>query len=184
MGYDLQDFGDSYETAISYFNQIYGKTTDIKGIPDIIKSLPNDKKKILYGECQDLLDSYYSETDMDKKMELLKEMSLRMTPELREEYPLVDIQAERSEETGFILNTVNGKKVSEIQQEPQQETGFRLSSVNGKSLDQLTALYQNSGIKQSDLQAAYRTISRTKDEREQTFLHTQTQSNIDDFEGR
>lgn len=184
LGYDLQDFGDSYETAISYFNQIYGKTTDIKGIPDIIKSLPNDKKKILYGECQDLLDSYYSETDMDKKMELLKEMSLRMTPELREEYPLVDIQAERSEETGFILNTVNGKKVSEIQQEPQQETGFRLSSVNGKSLDQLTALYQNSGIKQSDLQAAYRTISRTKDEREQTFLHTQTQSNIDDFEGR
>lgn len=184
LGYDLQDFGDSYETAISYFNQIYGKTTDIKGIPDIIKSLPNDKKEILYGECQDLLDSYYSETDMDKKMELLKEMSLRMTPELREEYPLVDIQAERSEETGFILNTVNGKKVSEIQQEPQQETGFRLSSVNGKSLDQLTALYQNSGIKQSDLQAAYRTISRTKDEREQTFLHTQTQSNIDDFEGR
>lgn len=184
LGYDLQDFGNSYETAMSHFNQIYGKTTEIKGIPDIIKNLPDDKKKILYGECQDLLDSYYSETDMDKKMELLKEISLRMTPELREEYPLVDIQAERSEETGFILNTVNGKKLSEIQQEPQQETGFRLSSVNGKSLEQLTASYQNVGINQSDLQAAYTTISRTKDEREQTFSHTQTQTNIDDFEGR
>lgn len=184
LGYDLQDFGNSYETAMSHFNQIYGKTTEIKGIPDIIKNLPDDKKKILYGECQDLLDSYYSETDMDKKMELLKEISLRMTPELREEYPLVDIQAERSEETGFILNTVNGKKLSEIQQEPQQETGFRLSSVNGKSQEQLTASYQNVGINQSDLQAAYTTISRTKDEREQTFSHTQTQTNIDDFEGR
>lgn len=184
LGYDLQDFGNSYETAMSHFNQIYGKTTEIKGIPDIIKNLPDDKKEILYGECQDLLDSYYSETDMDKKMELLKEISLRMTPELREEYPLVDIQAERSEETGFILNTVNGKKLSEIQQEPQQETGFRLSSVNGKSLEQLTASYQNVGINQGDLQAAYTTISRTKDEREQTFSHTQTQPNIDDFEGR
>lgn len=71
-----------------------------------------------------------------------------------------------------------------MQQEPQQETGFRLSSVNGKSLDQLTASYQNAGIKQSDLQAAYTTISRAKDEREQTFSHTQTQSNIDYFEGR
>ncbi len=29
LNYDLQAFGDSYETAISYFNQIYGKTTDI-----------------------------------------------------------------------------------------------------------------------------------------------------------
>lgn len=45
LGYDLQDFGDSYETAISYFNQIYGKTTDIKGIPDIIKVCPMIKRK-------------------------------------------------------------------------------------------------------------------------------------------
>ena len=86
---------------------------------------------------------------------------------------------ERPQETGFILNSVNGKKIRE-----EQETGFRLSSVNGKSLEQLTASYQNAGINQSDLQAAYTTITRTKDEREQTFSHTQTQPNIDDFEGR
>lgn len=73
-----------------------------------------------------------------------------------------------------------------IQQEEErpQETGFRLSSVNGKSLEQLTASYQKAGITQSDLQAAYTTISRTKDEKEQTFSHAQTQPNIDDFEGR
>lgn len=184
LGYNLQDFGNTYETAMSHFNQIYGKTTEIKGIPDIIKRLPDDKKEILYGECQDLLDSYYSEMDMDKKMELLKEMSLRVTPELREEYPLVDIKTKRNEETGFILNTVNAKKISEIQQEPQQETGFRLTSVNGKALEQLTVSYQNEGINQSDLQAAYTTISKTKNDREQIFSHTRTQPNIDDFEGR
>lgn len=54
LSYDLQDFGDSYETAIAHFNHIYGKTTDIKGIEDIIESLPDDKKQILYGECQDM----------------------------------------------------------------------------------------------------------------------------------
>lgn len=86
---------------------------------------------------------------------------------------------ERPQETGFILSSVNGKKIRE-----EKETGFRLSSVNGKSLEQLTASYQNVGINQSDLQVAYTTISRTKDEREQAFLYNQTQPNIDDFEGR
>ncbi len=88
-------------------------------------------------------------------------------------------EEERPQEIGFILSSVNGRKIRE-----EQETGFRLSSVNGKTLEQLTASYQKVGIKQSDLQAAYTTISRTKGEREQTFLHTQIQPNIDDFEGR
>lgn len=180
LSYDLQEFGDSYETAIAHFNQIYGKTTDIKGIEDIIESLPDDKKQILYGECQDLLDGYYSETDMENKMELLKQMSLRMTPELRNEYPLADIQTERSEETGFILNTVNGKKVAEIPTDPQEETGFRLSSVNGKPLEQLTASYQNVGTRQSELNNAFSILERTKKERENN--HSQTRDN--DFESR
>ena len=169
LSYDLQNFGDSYDTALTYLNQIYGKTTEIKGIEDIIESLPDDKKKILYGECQELLDGYYSETDMENKMELLKQISLRMTPELKEEYPLTDIQAERSEETGFILNTVNGKKVAEIPDTPQRETGFRLSSVNGKAIEQLTTSYKNAGICKSDLNNALTILSETKKERENTL---------------
>lgn len=92
---------------------------------------------------------------------------------------LIQQEEERPQETGFILSSVNGKKIRE-----EQETGFRLSSVNGKSLEQLTASYQKAGITQSDLQAAYTTISRTKDEKEQTFSYNQTQPNIEDFEGR
>lgn len=183
LDYDLQDFGDSYETAMSYFNQTYGKTTEIKGIPDIIKSLPDDKKDILYNQCQDLLESYNVETDIDKKMDLLQEMSLRMNPQLREEYPLVDIQTERSEETGFVLKTINGRSVEELQQS-QQETGCRLTSINGKSLDGLITTYQNTGINKSDLLGAREILARTKEEREQSFTHTQTQPNKYDSEGR
>lgn len=53
--------------------------------------------------------------------------------------------------------------------------------LTGKSLDKLTVSYQNAGIAQSDLQDAYTTINKTKEEREQTFSHTQSQTN---FEGR
>lgn len=178
--YDLQDFGDSYETAIAHFNQIYGKITDIKGIPDIINGLPEDKKEILFGQCQELLDRYYNtSTDIEKKMELLKEMSLQMTPELRKNYPLVDIQKEITEETGFVLSSVNGKKIRE-----EPEKGIRLASVNGKPLEQITALYRKTGVKQSDLQTAYSTISITKNEREKSISNIQLQPNKDDFEGR
>lgn len=183
LDYDLQDFGDSYETAISYFNKIYGKTTDIKGIPDIIENLlSEEKKEILFGQCQELLDKYYAETDIDRKMDLLKEMSLHMTPELRERYPLLDDQIERDEETGIILNSVNGKTLDQI--ERNEETGIILNSVNGKTLDQLTVSYKNMGINQSDLQVAYTTMIRTKDEKEQTFSRIQTNRSIDDFGGR
>lgn len=183
LDYDLQDFGDSYETAISYFNKIYGKPTDIKGISDIIeKLLSEEKKEILFGQCQELLDKYYAETDIDRKMDLLKEMSLHMTPELRERYPLLDDQIERDEETGIILNSVNGKTLDQI--ERNEETGIILNSVNGKTLDQLTVSYKNMGINQSDLQVAYTTMIRTKDEKEQTFSRIQTNRSIDDFGGR
>lgn len=63
LNYNLLDLGDSYESVMAYFNQIYGKITDIKGIPDIIQSLPEDKKEILYSQCQDLIDYYNLETE-------------------------------------------------------------------------------------------------------------------------
>lgn len=85
----------------------------------------------------------------------------------------------REEETAFTLISVNGKKIRE-----EPETGIRLSSVNGKPLEQITALYRKTGVKQSDLQTAYSTISRTKNEREQSISHIQVQLNKDDFEGR
>lgn len=184
LGYDLSEFGDSYESAMEYFEQIYGKTTEIKGIPEIVKTLPEDKKEILFGQCKDLMDRYNAETDMDKRMELLESMSLRMSPEVKEQYPLANMQTERSDETGFVLKTINGKPVEKIQKGLEQETGCRLTSINGKALDQLTTTYQNAGINKSDLSAARNTLAKTKDEREQSVTYIQTQPNKEDSEGR
>lgn len=92
LNYNLLELGNSYESVMEYFNQIYGKIIDIKGIPDIIQSLPENKKEILYSQCQDLMNYYNLETDVEKKMDLLQEMSFIMTPELRKKYPLIDFQ--------------------------------------------------------------------------------------------
>ena len=92
LNYNLLELGDSYESVMAYFNQIYGKIIDIKGIPAIIQSLPEDKKEILYSQCQDLMNCYNLETDVEKKMDLLQEMSLIMSPELRQKYPLIDFK--------------------------------------------------------------------------------------------
>ena len=81
LGYDLSEFGDSYESAVEHFSQIYGKTTEIKGITEIISSLPEDKKGMLFEQCQDLMDRYTIETDIEKRLELLESMALRMAPE-------------------------------------------------------------------------------------------------------
>ena len=93
LNYNLLELGNSYESVMSYFNQIYGKIIDIKGIPDIIQSLPEDKKVILYSQCEDLMICYNLETNVEKKMDLLQEMSLIMNPELRQKYPLIDFKA-------------------------------------------------------------------------------------------
>ena len=83
---------------------------------------------------------------------------------------------EEKEETGFILNTVNGKNV--------RETGFRLERENGKPIRELVETYQNTGISQSDLNSAFSVIEATKKEREQSKVHTQNRDTKDNIESR
>jgi len=71
-----------------------------------------------------------------------------------------------------------------VEEPIQEETGFVLTSINGKSLNELTTMYQNAGINKSDLQVARNTLARTKEEREQSVTHSQTQPNKDNSEGR
>ena len=78
LDYNLAQFGNSYESAISYFERIYGKFTTIKGIPEIIQSLSKEDKELLYRECQDLINEYNIELNVEKKLEILKEISLRL----------------------------------------------------------------------------------------------------------
>lgn len=129
LDYDMQKFGDTYESAMEYFNKIYGKRTEIKGIPEILQMLPEDKRQILDTQCQDLMDNFNKETDIDKKMNLLMQMSLVMSPELREKFPLSDIIADRQTTTEIDYREVEEMSDTEINGEANKSTLITNSDV-------------------------------------------------------
>ncbi len=165
LDYDMQEFGDTYESAMEYFNRIYGKITEIKGIPEILQMLPEDKRQILDTQCKDLMDNFNRETDIDKKMNLLMQMSLVMSPELKEKFPLSDIITDRQTTAEIDYREPESVEVAE-EQISTEETGAILHPVDEKSPSELMSVYKNIGITDSDLSGSYSTISRTKDERE------------------
>ena len=89
LKYDLQAFGNTYDTAISYFEQIKGKMNDINGIDKSIELLEDQERKKLFKQCEDLIQAYGEETNVEKKLDLLEQMALRMKPELAKQYPLI-----------------------------------------------------------------------------------------------
>ena len=129
LDYDMQKFGDTYESAMEYFNKIYGKRTEIKGIPEILQMLPEDKRQILDTQCQDLMDNFNKETDIDKKMNLLMQMSLVMSPELREKFPLSDIIVDRQTTTKIDYRDVEEMSEKEINGEADKSTLITNSDV-------------------------------------------------------
>lgn len=129
LDYDMQKFGDTYESAMEYFNKIYGKRTEIKGIPEILQMLPKNKRQILDTQCQDLMDNFNKETDIDKKMNLLMQMSLVMSPELREKFPLSDIIVDRQTTTEIDYRDVEEMSEKEINGEADKSTLITNSDV-------------------------------------------------------
>lgn len=129
LDYDMQKFGDTYESAMEYFNKIYGKRTEIKGIPEILQMLPENKRQILDTQCQDLMDNFNKETDIDKKMNLLMQMSLVMSPELREKFPLSDIIVDRQTTTKIDYRDVEEMSEKEINGEADKSTLITNSDV-------------------------------------------------------
>lgn len=134
LNYDEQDYGDSYETAIEFFNQIYGKISDIRGLPEIIQSLPEDKKAILETECQELMDAYNLETDIEKRMDLLERMSLLMTPKLKEQYPLANMQDIDLEKLGQDETEKGEMKISNLDVE-QELSDFYTDDITNDYLE-------------------------------------------------
>lgn len=129
LDYNMQEFGDTYESAMEYFNKIYGKRTEIKGIPEILRMLPEDKRQILDTQCQDLMDNFNKETDIDKKMNLLMQMSLVMSPELREKFPLSNIITDRQTTTEIDYREIEEMSDMEINGETDKTTLITNSDV-------------------------------------------------------
>ena len=88
LNYDIQKFGDNYETALNYFESIYCNPTGISGYPELLQSLSEKEKNIFYSECYDLHQAYILETNVEEKLNILMEISLILKPELYEKYQL------------------------------------------------------------------------------------------------
>lgn len=88
LNYNLQDFGDSYETAMKYFDKIYGNCTEIKGFPELMNVLSEEQRKIFDSQCYELQESYIIEEDIDSKLNILMEIALLIEPQLYDKYPL------------------------------------------------------------------------------------------------
>ena len=111
-----------------------------------------------------VLDDNLIEQLSDRDLDIERLLTVRQQP------------LEEKEETGFILNTVNGRNI--------RETGLKLEKVNGKPITELVETYQNIGISQSDLNSAFSAIEATKKEREQSKIRTQNRDTKDNIESR
>ena len=88
LNYNLGDFGNSYVGALNNFKKIIKTPSEIKGVNEIIQALPTEKKEIINNECLELLSKYNSEVDIKKKLGILTEISLIISPEVKTMYPL------------------------------------------------------------------------------------------------
>lgn len=89
LNYNLDNFGNTYESALNYFDYIYNNPGDIKGYPEILNKLSEDKKIRFNNECVDLHEAYFMEEDNNIKLDILMEESLRLNPLLYDKYPLL-----------------------------------------------------------------------------------------------
>ena len=62
LNYNLDDFGDSYESAIDFFNKIYGNCDEIKGFPELLTLLTEEQRRIFDTECYELKKYYIINT--------------------------------------------------------------------------------------------------------------------------
>ena len=92
LNYDLNCFGNTFESAITYFNQIYHTQNIINGFEETLKLLSEEEKLQFYDQCQYLYLAYKTTNDMEEKWNILVSMSLIMKPELYNKYPLIQLQ--------------------------------------------------------------------------------------------
>ena len=88
LNYNLDDFGDTYDSALYHFNVLYNSSHEIKGFPEVIKYMSERDRFIFYNECQDLFMTFENETNIYNKLDILMEISLIIHPELYDKYPL------------------------------------------------------------------------------------------------
>ena len=89
LSYDLNCFGNTFESAMNYFNQIYHAQNGIQNFEETLKLLSEEEKNQFHNQCQDLYFAYKTTTDIEEKWNILVSMALILQPQLYDKYPLV-----------------------------------------------------------------------------------------------
>ena len=147
LDYDLDDFGLTYEDALQHFEEIYNNPTEIKGIEELISELPEDMKAVLQTDCKEMFDIYNSETNIQNKLDILKDISLTLYPELEDKYPMAiqnktnELQSEQSSKTQD--KETNIRTISDIEKEVQTyyDDTLTYSQVTSYLQQELKSIY-------------------------------------------
>ena len=91
LNYDLNYFGNKFESAMNYFNQIYHNQNAIKCFEETLKLLSEEEKIQFHEQCQHLYNAYKTTKDVEEKWNILVSMALIMKPELYNKYPLLQL---------------------------------------------------------------------------------------------
>ena len=91
LNYDLNKFGNTFESAMTYFNKIYHAQKGIKGFEETLKLLSDEEKVNFNEQCQHLYFEYKMEKDPEQQWNILVSMALIMKPELYNKYPLIQL---------------------------------------------------------------------------------------------
>ena len=92
LNYNLENFGSNYKTALNYFETLYGQQPQIKNYEKMLDLLPQEIKVQLHNQCYDLQIAYYTETDIEEKLNTLMNLALTIMPKLYQKYPLLELK--------------------------------------------------------------------------------------------
>lgn len=89
LNYERDFFGNTFASAINYFNQIYYVQSAVHSFEKAFELLNETEKTQFHEQCQDLYLTYKTTTSAEDKWNILVSMALIMKPELYDKYHLL-----------------------------------------------------------------------------------------------
>ena len=94
--YCLNDFGNSYDSALEYFGSIIADRRKINELDNMLKSFWEGLDDPQKSKVSKLVKEVIEDKNIDSQLNILEEISLIIKPELKETYPLYNIKNQKS----------------------------------------------------------------------------------------
>ena len=94
--YCLNDFGNSYDSALEYFGSIIVDRRKINELDNMLKSFWDGLDDPQKSKVSKLVEKVIEDKNIDSQLNILEEISLIIKPELKETYPLYNIKNQKS----------------------------------------------------------------------------------------